>query len=487
VRQLLAESVVLSVLAGIAGFALAWSSLQALVTVVPYGLPRVESVRIDQTVVWFSIAVIFVTALLAGLMPAFFSLRLDLVSSLRGDAPAIAGGFGIRGRRTLVVAQVALAVTVLAAAGLLVRSVLKLQAVDLGLPAERLVLLDLHLPSAKYSERAQRARFLDEAIAQLEALPAVGGATPVNRSPFTDQGWDVPRLTAEGQSDDQAAANPSLNLESIHPNYFQTLDVPIVRGRAFTTADRQGTVPVAIVSEDVAAKLWPQDTAIGKRVKLGMLASRGGWWEVVGVAAPTRYRAVTSPPPTLYLPAAQFQMTATMMIVRSTAPLELLTSLANERIRAIDPDVRVMRVAPFTEMLARPLARPRFNAFLLAVFGLAALLLTTIGLYGVMATYVRQRDREIALRLALGATTAGVRRFVIAEAARLAGVGAALGVTGAVVAMRLLSGMVYEIDPLDPWTIAGAAVLLLLAAALASYLPVRRATRADAVAVLRSQ
>ena len=487
VRHVLAESLVLSALAGIVGVAVAWSSLQALITLVPDGLPRVESVRIDTTVVLFSTAAAFVTALLAGLAPALLSLRMDLLSSLRGDAPAVTGGFSTRGRRTLVVAQVALAVTVLAGAGLLIRTVLRLQAIDLGLPAQRLVLLNLHLPGAKYAERTRHAQFLDEAIAQLEAVPAIAAATPVNVEPFTGRGWDVPRFTAEGQTADQAAANPSLNLESIHPNYFAAIEAPILHGRAFTTADREGTSPVAIVSEEVAAKLWPQENAVGKRLKMGGANSRAPWYEIVGVAAQTRYRALTNSPPTLYLPAAQFQMTATMLIVRSSASLELLTSMANDRIRAVDPDVRVMRVAPFSEMLDRPLARPRFNAFLLAVFGTAAFLLSTVGLYAVMAAYVRQRDREIALRLALGATAAGVRRFVLAEAVRLAGLGAALGVLGALITTRTLAGMLFEIDPLDPLTLTGAALMLILAAALASYLPVRRAVRADTVAVLRSQ
>jgi predicted permease len=414
-------------------------------------------------------------------------MRLDLVSMLRGDAPSIAGGFAIRGRRALVVAQVALAVTVLAGAGLLIRSVLRLQAVDLGLAADRLVLLDLHMPPAKYAGRQQRAVFLDDVIGRLEAVPAISGATPVNVSPFTGQGWDVPRVTAEGQNADQAAANPSLNLESIHPNYFSTLDVSIVAGRAFTASDRDGAVEVAIVSEDVAAKLWPEQDAIGKRIKMGPITATGRWLEIVGVAAQTRYRAVANPPPTLYLPAAQFQMTATMLVVKSAAPLELLTSLAIERIRGVDSEVRVMRVAPFNEMLARPLARPRFNALLLALFGGAALLLSTVGLYAVMATYVRQREREIAVRLALGASAPAVRRFVLAEAVRLAGLGAALGVAGSIVTTRFLSGMLFEISPLDPWTIAGSAVLLIGAAAVACYVPVRRAVRADALAALRTQ
>ena len=215
------------------------------------------------------------------------------------------------------------------------------------------------------------------------------------------------------KSNDQAASNPSLNLESIHPNYFSTIEAPIVRGRPFSAADRQGTVDVAIVSEDVASRLWPGQNPIGKRLKMGRVEGSGRWLEVVGVAATTRYRTVTTPRPTLYLPAAQFQMTATMLIVRSTASLELLMSVARERIRAIDPNVMVLSAAPFADYLDRPLGRPRFNAFLIGVFGIAALLLSTLGLYAVMAAHVRQRDREIAVRLALGATGANVRRLVL--------------------------------------------------------------------------
>jgi predicted permease len=484
--QVLAESVVLSMIAGLGGLLLAWVALPVVITVVPDGLPRVESIRIDATVAAFSVAVVFVTALLAGIAPGLFSMRGDLVSPLRGSSAAIAG-MSTRGRRLLVVGQVALAVTVLAAAGLLIRSLLNLQAIDLGLSAERLVLVDLHLPSAAYAERERRAQFLDQVITQFQAIPGISAVTPVNVGPFTDRGWDVPRVTAEGQSPDQAASNPSLNLESIHPNYFSTIEAPIVRGRAFSTADRQGTVEVAIVSEDAASRLWPGQNPIGKRLKMGRVEGSGRWLEVVGIAATTRYRTVTTPRPTLYLPAAQFQTTATMLIVRSTVSLEVLMSVARERIRAIDPNAMVLSAAPFADYLDRPLGRPRFNAFLIGLFGIAALLLSTLGLYAVMAAHVRQRDREIAVRLALGATSANVRRLVLAEAGRLAGSGALLGVAGAVAGTRLLRGLLYEVQPMDPLMIGGAAAILIAAAALAAYAPMRRAARGDVVSVLRSQ
>lgn len=488
VRQLFVESLLLALGAGAAGLLVTWWSLQALITLVPGGLTRVESVRIDATVVMFTIAIAFVTALLAGLAPALFSMKADLVSHLRSGGRGVAGPAARHGRRTLVVAQVALAVTIVAAAGLLIRSVLRLQSVDIGLATDRLVLVNLDMPQAKYAERSRRARFLDDVVSQLESVPTISAATPVNVSPFTGQGWDLPKFTAEGQTADQAAANPSLNIESVHPNYFETFEVPLVRGRAFTAADRDGSLAVAIVSEDVAARTWPREDSIGKRLKMGGLPDdQPQWYTIVGVAAQTRYRDLARPRATLYLPAAQFQMTAEMLVLRTTASLDLVASLARDRLQAVDPDVHVMRVAHFTEMLDAPLARPRFNAFLLSVFGLVALLLATIGLYAVMAAYVRQRDREIALRLALGATATAVRRLVLGEALRLAGLGAVVGLATAASATRLLRGMLFEVDPLDPSTILGAALLLIGASVLASYVPVRRATRVNAVATLRNE
>jgi len=487
IRQLLIESMVLTLAAGAAGLAVTWWSLQTLVSLVPDGLPRVESVRMDARVVLFTIAIAFVTALATGLAPALVSLKVDLVSHLKnGGGRGMAGRSARHGRRALVVAQVALAVMIVAGAGLLIRSVLRLQSVDLGLAADRLFLVSLDLPE-KYVERERRAQFLEGMIAQLESVSGMSAVTPVNVSPFTGQGWDLPAFIAEGQTAEQAVANSSLNLESVHPNYFETFEVPLVRGRAFTASDREGAPDVAIISEDVATRTWPGADPIGKRLKMGGLPDPDPhWYTIVGVAANTRYRDLTRPRPTLYLPAAQFQMTAGMLALRTTATLDLVASLARDRVRAVDPDVHVMRVTRFTDMLDVPLARPRFNAFLLTIFGVAALLLSAIGLYAVMAAYVQQRDREIAIRLALGATATAVRHLVLAEALWLAGLGAVIGLAGAASTTGFLRGMLFEVQPLDPSVIAGAALLLIAASALASYVPVRQATGVDATAVLRS-
>jgi putative ABC transport system permease protein len=486
VRELLAESLLLTLVAAGTGLVVTWWTLQALIRLVPDGLPRVESVRIDTAVVLFTIGIALVTSLLAGLAPALAASRVDLASQLRQGGRGLAGS-ARQGRRALVVAQVALAVTIVAAAGLLTRSVLRLESVDVGLAADRLVFVELAIPQGKYADRAGHAQFMEEIVSRLEAVPAIAAATQVNIGPFSgDGGWDVPIFAAEGQSAERAAANPSLNLESVHPNYFATFGVPLVGGRAFTSADREGAIDVAIVSEDVAARTWPGQDPIGKRVKMGTPESSDPWRTVVGVAAPTRYRELERPRATIYLPAAQFLDPAESIVLRTTASLDLTAALLRDVVKSVDPDVQVMRVAAFRQLLDGPLARPRFNAFLLGIFGAVALLLTAIGLYAVMAAYVRQRDREIALRVVLGATSANVRRLVLGEALWLAGVGAVVGLAGAAAATRVVRGMLFDVDPLDPAVLVCAAMLLIAACLMASYLPVRRATRLDAVATLRN-
>jgi putative ABC transport system permease protein len=299
-------------------------------------------------------------------------------------------------------------------------------------------------------------------------------------------GWDVPRFTAEGQTATEAAANPSLNLESIHSGYFETFQIRMLRGRSFTDADREGAMKVAIVSEDVAARTWPGRDPIGQRLKMGGPASEYPWLTVVGVAGLTRYRELTNARATLYVPAKQFLNTARLLVVRSTASPALIASMSRAHVSAVDPGVQIIRIVRFDRLLDVPLAQPRFNMGLVAIFAIAALLLASVGLYAVIATSVRQREREIGIRMALGATDANVRNLVLTEVARLAGSGAAAGLVGALVTTRFLRGMLFGVDPLDVPTLAGATLLLILASLLAAYAPTRRARQVDAAALLRS-
>ena len=488
VRQLVAESLLLAVIAAAIGLAVATWSLQALVALVPDGLPRVDAVRIDADVVAFTLAIAFLTAAGAGLAPALFTAGVDLVDALRSGTRGATPTTVRRGRRALVVVQVALAVTVVAAAGLLTRSVLRLQSVDMGLAADRLVFVDFSIPDREYGDRERRVRFLDELVERLEAAPGIAAATPVNVPPFSGTGgWDLPEFTAEGQTAVRAAANPSLNLEAIHPNYFSTFEVALVRGRVFTRADRSDAPPVAIVSEDVADRTWPGRDPIGRRLKFGGVGSTDPWWTVVGVVRPTRYRELFVPRPTLYLPAAQFQSGASLVVVRTSAPLDALSRAARNAVRALDPNVQIVRVAPFAEMLQGPLARPRFTALVIGIFGAAALALAAIGLYGVMATLVRQRHRELGVRLAVGATAADVRRLVLGEGARMAAMGTIAGLGITVIATQLLRSLLFGVHPLDPMTLLLTVVALAGVTALASYLPARRAAQVNPIELLREE
>jgi predicted permease len=465
---------------------MAWWGLRALIALVPGGLPRVDFVPIDIGVVLFTGAVAVVTAAMAGVAPALALARADLMADLRAGGRGVAGSSARYGRQLLVVVQVALAVAIVAAAGLLTRSLLRLQAVDLGLSAGRLVFVELAVPPG-LAGSPRHARFLDEVVSRLQDVPGVAAATPVNAPPFTGiSGWDVPVFTAEGQGVHEAAMNPALNLESIHPGYFDTVGVTLLRGRPFNAADREGTVSVAIVSADVAARTWPGQDPIGRRLKMGDPESADGWLTVVGIVAPTRYRELAAARPTLYLPARQFLDTAQTLVLRTALPVEQVTSAVRSGIAAVDPAVRVMRIAPFDVMLDRPLERPRFNALLSGMFAVAALLLAAVGVFAVIAALVRQREAEIGIRAALGATAGDLRRLVLGEGLRLAVLGAAAGLCVAAAGTRVMRGLLFEINPLDPWTLLAATLGLVAAAALASYLPARRAARVDPVDLLRS-
>jgi len=486
VRQLLAESAVLALASGLVGLALSRTTLDVLVALAPTALARADSIRIDAAVVAFSLAAAFVSAALAGLAPAVAAARGDLASQLRSGGSVGIAGAGRRGRRALVVAQVALAITIVAAAGLLTRSLLQLETVEIGLAADRLAFVRLELPQAIYGDRGRHLQFLDQVVTAIEASPGVAAATPINTPPFSGTGgWDA-TWAADGQTLDQSIANPQLNLEAVHPNFFATVQLPVVRGRAFAPADRDGAPLVAIVSEDVAARSWPGQDAIGRRVKFGDIHSTSEWRTIVGVVPRTRYRELLTQRPTLYLPAEQFIVAAQTLLVRSPLAPASVAGAVRAAVASVNTAVEVMEVVPFATLLDAPLARPRFNARVIGIFAIAALLLAAVGVYAVMAAHVAQRYTEIGIRVALGATAADVRHLVLGEGLRLAGLGAAIGLAGAVVGSRLMRGLLFGVDPLDPASLVGSGVLLVAVCVVASYLPARRATRLDPIAVLRA-
>jgi predicted permease len=483
VRQVALEMLLLGAAATTIGLALAWWGVHGLVAALPAGLPRANGIAIDASVVAFATSLPWAMTAIASMPAALLVGRQPLIGALASAGRGAASP--ARGRRLLVVVQVALAVAIVASAGVLVRGLARLRALDTGLAESRLLFAELSLSGAA-ADRARHAQVLDAVVARVKALPGVVAATPVNAWPYAEAGWDVPAFTAEGQDAATAAANPALNFEAVGPDHFETLQVPIVRGRAFTRDDRRGGLAVAIISADVAARTWPGVSPIGRRVKAGGAGSTEPWWTIVGVAAPIRYRELATTRPTLYLAAAQFIDTAERLAIRTSVAPAMVAPAIRGQVEASDPGVRVLRVATFDTIVAGPLAEPRFHATLSGAFAIAAALLAAVGLYAVLAAAVRQRHREIAIRMAVGATPWTIRLLVVTEAVLLTGVGAAAGVIGAVLIARLGGAPVPGAAADDPMVLAAAVVALLLLSALAAYWPMRAATRVDPIVSLRA-
>ena len=445
-----------------------------------------DAVHVNVRVVGVSLTLALVSAVLAALVPAVTSVGRHLSTSLRAASRGTASSGG-RWRRALVVSQVALAVVGLVCAALLVSSFRELRAEAARLASDQPVYVPLDLPHDAYRDRGRLLRLVRDLAEALEADPGVLGATPINVPPFSGVGWDVPVFTAEGQSDAEAKVNAPLNLEEIHPRYFSTFQVPLMRGRAFTAADSDTAPPVAIVSADVAARTWPGLDAIGRRLKMGLPTSRGRWLTVVGITAPTRYRDLRTERSTLYVPALQMNGAAQQLAVRTSMPTSQLMALVQARVRSLDANVSVMPLRAFTELLEVPLARPRFYTVLMTGFGATGVALAVVGLYGVIATGVRQRRREFGVRMALGAEASHVRRLVVVDGAWLVGLGLAVGLVAALVAAQALRGLLYGVEPIDPLSLAVSLSGIASVSALALAVPLRAAGRLQPADVLRAE
>jgi predicted permease len=489
IRQLLTESVVLAVLAGMLGVGLASLAVRGLVLLAPAELPRLDAVRLNPVVLAFTVGVTLASGVLAGLAPALWSAVRDPSTTLRSGARVGSGTVGARRvRQAMVVGQIALALLVLVGAGLLLRSLANLQRADLGFARESLVIATMSIPPDRLGDRQEHVAMVDAVIERLRALPGVQAATMVTRPPFSGAGgWDAP-YTGAGQSTESREANPVLNLELAGADYFATLGIPIVRGRAFTEQDREDAVPVVIVSEAVARRTWPGEDPVGKQIKLGFPESPTPWHTVVGVVAETRYRELVTPRPSIYFPIRQFGGPVPMSVgLRTQVDPASLIPAVRGALREVDPNLLLVEAAPLTQLLAAPLARPRFSAVLLGVFAASALVLAAVGIYGVMAAHVRQRWHEIGVRMALGARSGDVRRLVLGQGLVLALTGTAMGIVAAFAGTRILSASLFGVSPTDPLTFAGVASLLILVAIAACYLPARRATRVDPMVTLRSE
>ena len=502
VRQLMTESVLLAIVSAIGGLAVAslltsvgTSMMPDLRMVLPprsqaAGLTRVGlgGVGLDAGLLLFTFAMAMTTAVLFGLGPAWRASRRDLTDAMkRGSAGSVSTGTrGVAIRNVMVVAQLALALVLLTAGGLMVKSVSKLQATELGFNPSSLLTVRFTLPSPKYTP--QRAtQFFDELVARVGAQPQVT-AVAYGSCPPVSGGCNGTTATFPGRPAVPPDSKPLVGVLWASPKYFDTLGIRVIRGRAFSEHDRVGQPKVVVINEAAARAFWGTEDPIGKRIAVGQGGFGGEGAEVVGVVADVRYGAVeTSVNPDVYLPLLQSTRTWGHIFIRSGAPAATLVRGLRAHVQALDSDLPVTDIKMMEERFGDATWRTRMGAWLLGLFAALALLLAALGIYGVMSQGVQQRTREIGVRIALGAARADILRLIIGRVIGIALAGIALGLLLAVPAMRLLATLLYQVRPGDPAVLASLALILLAVALLAGYLPARRATRVDPLTTLGAE
>jgi predicted permease len=485
--QLLIENGILAVVGGALGIVVAAAALRGFVAFAPAGVPRLDEIHLNAIALAGAVGIAGVAMLLFGLAPAVMTSRVELQRALRSDTRQNGSRRSRLATEALVAGQLALALIVLSAAGLIAKSLVKLEGAELSLEPSRLLIGELAVRYDQHDDAAKQRALLERLLPQLRAIPGVRGVSPVVAVPFAGSAaWDG-RPAAEGQSVEESAANPMLNLDVVAPDYFETLGIPLVRGRGFTDADREGAPAVVVVSQSAARHYWLRQDPIGKRLRMGADFERTV--TVIGVVPDTRYRDLREARPSVYFPLRQsfFPFAPLALAIRTSGPPDEQVSAIRRVISETEPSVALTSAASFETFLDGPLAQPRLNALLLAVFAGAAVLLAAVGLFGAMATMVRQRTRELGVRMALGASAGDLRRMVMGRGLTIAAIGSALGLIGALLANRLLQGLLYDVTPTDLATLTAVTAFLNVVAAVATLIPARTSTRIDPVVALRAE
>ena len=485
VRQLLTESVLLSLGGGAGGVLLSVWLTDLFIAVSPPNAPRFDEIRPDARVFLFALALAVLTGVVFGLAPALQASRPDLNESLKeGGRSGAEGGRRNRVRSLLMVAEIALSFMLLAGAGLLIKSFMRLRDVSPGFNANGVLAMRLSLPSAKYPKGQPRVDMYRQVFERVRALPGVESAGAVLSLPLGGDTFNVGRsFIREGRPmTPEESANASYLVAT--PDYFRTLAIPLVAGRAFTEQDTEQSPMVVIVNETMARKYWPGESPVGKRITIWRDEKFAR--EVVGVVGDTRAALDTPPGAQMYVPFAQDAGWGSMtMVVRTTVEPSSLAGAVRGEIHALDKTLPVYNVRTMNEVAAASVAPRRAAMLLLTAFAAVALLLAVLGIYGVTAYYVTQRTHEIGIRMALGAQTRDVLRLVVGQGIRLTLVGLALGIACAFALTRVMASLLYGVKPTDPATFTGGALLLALVALVACYLPARRATKVDPMVALR--
>jgi putative ABC transport system permease protein len=485
-RQMLTESVVLAILGGLAGTMLAVWGLDLLTNIGSRTVPRLREVNLDATVLVVTLLVSMVTGVLFGLAPALASARPELTEALKeGGRGATSGLRRNRLRNAFVIAEIALALVLLIGAGLLIKSFIRLQSVDPGFNSRNVLTMELALPVLKYPRGKPVIDFYAEAERRIKTIPGVKYAAFTSILPLSGTNSDS-SFHIEGFDEKQTKIYPDEELRAVTPDYFRVLETPLLKGRFFAETDTADAPGVVVINEAMAKKYWPDEEALGKRINFNDSdPQKIKWVTVVGIAANIRHRGLDlEAKPEYYLPHSQRAYREMILAVRGAQDPRALTSLIRREIQAIDPDQPLANIQTLDKITAESIAPRRLSVMLLGVFAAVALVLASVGIYGVMSFLVVQRTHEIGVRMALGAQRTDVLRLVVGHGMKLVLVGSVIGLVLALVSTRALNAMLYRVGAFDLMTFAGVTAILALVALLASYLPALRATRADPMIAL---
>jgi len=488
VRQFLTESVLIGVLGGAVGVGVAWFAVRPLEALRPQEAHQLGEASLDVRVLAFALLLSLLSGVVFGLAPALQAGRLELGSSLRGGGRgSSAGRERARAQSLLVVAQVALSLVLLVGAGLMVRSLLRLTGVDPGFRTERVIAVGLPLPLPQYAEEHRQTAFWAGYLERVRAVPGVEAAGAVFPVPLSGSA-STASFSVEGRPvtpESQVTAG----ITWATPGYFESLRIPLRSGRLLTDRDRDDAPPVIVVNETMARQVWPGEDPVGKRLSFDEVPTDSTeWFTVVGVVGDVRPKELQlAPRAELYLPHLQNPWPAMSLVVRTRGEPETVVASLRREAAALDANLPLGEVRTLQEIRDRAVAQPRFRAYLLAAFAALALLLAAVGIYGVVSFSVSQRTREIGVRMALGALPREVVGHFVRRGMRPVVLGLGLGLGAAFLAVRLLSGLLYEVPQTDPVTFALLPAVLVAVAALAALLPARRATRVDPMVILRSE
>lgn len=486
VRQLLTESIILSALSGLLGLLFAYAGIKLLVALTPPDVPRLHEIGLHIPVFLWTLVISILTGVLFGLAPALQASRPDLNESLKKSAGRNQGGFQRGGlRNPLIVSEVALALLLSVGAGLMIKSFLRLQQVSPGFEANNLLTMNIALPRQKYSQPQQANAFFDQLAERIKTLPGVKSVGGIDPLPFSNSNVSTSFLI-EGAPAVALADRPDVGERAVTPAYFETMGIPVLKGRSFTAQDRDNTPHVIIVNEALASRYWPNQDVIGKRLGFEDDPSKQDWREIVGVVGNVKHKTLEAEAnPEVYFPYQQLPKNFMSVVVRTSSdPVSMIPAIRSQ-VFTIDKNQPVFDIMTMDQRLAKSVAASRFVMLLLGTFSVLALGLAAVGLYGAMAYLVTQRTQEIGLRMALGARRSDVFKLVIGKGMRLVIIGMAIGLVASLALTRVMGSLLFEVTPTDALTFVIVSVVLLTVALLACYIPARRATNVDPLTSLR--